>query len=86
MSAETRAALEDAIAAHIRDENDGAILTGFVAIACGVSAQDERPATRYSFCDGGVPWHQTAGLLKYATAHHDDELAMSWAEEDEDET
>jgi hypothetical protein len=35
MSAETKAALDDAIAAHFADENDGAILTGYVLQAKG---------------------------------------------------
>ena len=40
MSAETKRAMDDAIAAHIADELDGAVLTGYVLQAMGTSMRD----------------------------------------------
>ncbi len=49
MSAETKAALDDAIAAHFADEHDGAILTGYVlqAQGKGFTDEDDDDKTRY---------------------------------------
>ncbi|MBF4602820.1 hypothetical protein [Curtobacterium sp. VKM Ac-2884] len=40
MSAETKAALDQAVAAHFADEQDGAILTGYVLQAKGQGFTD----------------------------------------------
>lgn len=41
MSAETKAALDQAVAAHFADEQDGSILTGYVLQAKGQGFTDE---------------------------------------------
>lgn len=63
MSAETKAALDAALSAHISDEADGAILTGYVLHASYLDAGlDERGATGYwaAFADG-QPYRSLTG-------------------------
>lgn len=83
MSGDTRAAVEDALRAHLKDEHDHAILTGYLIVACGVSAEDSEPATRYEFLNGAAPWHETAGLIRYAERYHDDDLERAFCGEDD---
>jgi hypothetical protein len=65
MSAQTRSAVEEAIAAHISDENGGALLTGFILVATGVSPEDQT-GTRYSTLEPDTqPVHVSLGLVEY---------------------
>lgn len=65
MSDQTHQAVEDAIAAHIADANGGALLTGYVVIATGVSPEDET-GTRYSMMEPRTqPTHVSLGLVQY---------------------
>jgi hypothetical protein len=57
MSAETRAAMQDAIAAHMADENDGAVMTGYVLQTEGQHIQGE--FVGYTSYMGAVPEHQS---------------------------
>lgn len=62
MSAETKAALDDAIAAHVADEMDAA-LTGYVLHASSIQLDGERGRTCYlaEYADS-QPFHVTLGL------------------------
>lgn len=65
MSDATRKAVDEAIAAHIADENGSAYLTGYVLIATGVSPEDDG-GTRYSVLEpADQPVHVSLGLAQY---------------------
>lgn len=81
VSAETKAALETALAAHIADEGNGDILTDW-AMVCALTSIDNigTGLTRY-FYEGntGQPVHVTVGLLRYGSEH------ATFDEDDEDD-
>lgn len=69
MSADTKAALDEAIAAHFGDAWDGAILTGYVLQMAGVTADDIQDGEQTSYfreVAEGQPSHVTLGLLDYS--------------------
>lgn len=63
MSDTTWQAVEDAVAAHLADESDGALLTSWVLAATGVSAADEDRTSRYLHANSDGPWHPLLGLM-----------------------
>ena len=78
MSAETKAALESAIAAHIADATDGNILTDWGMVTASTTMEDiGSGATVYRFdCNDGQPAHVSYGLMSYALQ------SSVWEEED----
>lgn len=83
MSAETKAALEAALAAHIADETDtGAILTGYVLHASYIdTGLDSRGSTGY-FAEfhEGQPYHVGYGLAHQLVDHYH----VIWEDDDDD--
>lgn len=68
MSAETKATLDDAIAAHFADEHDGAMLTGYVlqAQGKGFTDDDDDAKTRYLRAVAeGQSFTVTLGLVEW---------------------
>lgn len=71
MSAETKAALEEALAAHIADETEDHIVTDWAMVAaCTTMDEIGTGLTRY-WCEGNTnqPVHVTVGLLRYGSEH-----------------
>lgn len=71
MSAETRAALEAALAAHIADRCDGAIVTDWALIAANSSLDDLGTGRTSYFVEANEnqPVHVMTGLFRYASEH-----------------
>jgi hypothetical protein len=67
MSAQTQAALDDAIAAHVADRSDGAMLTGYILQTAALpSTAEELSETTYStIFPGGQPFHVGLGLAHF---------------------
>jgi hypothetical protein len=62
VSLETKEAMEAAIAAHLADEMNGAIMTGYWLVSCGAQ-MDRSETTAYHYCGPDVqPFHVSAGL------------------------
>lgn len=82
MSAETKAALEAALEAHLRDEaTPDSLLTGYVAYVAFLNSDTPDERTSYALVTpGGQPYHSTLGLAHslledigvYAGGHGDD--------------
>jgi len=69
MSAETKDALDEAIAAHFGTEWDGAILTGYILQMSGVTSEDIESGEQHSYfreTANGQAAHVTLGLLDYS--------------------
>ena len=67
MSKETSQALEDALAAHVADENGGALLTDYLVIAAAVPADGDMETHRYQIVvNDTLPLHGALGLIDYA--------------------
>lgn len=62
MSAETRQAVEDALAAHMADENDGAYMSGYLLMIAGVRADDPTITTYSSMVPRDQHVHSSIGL------------------------
>lgn len=64
MSAETKAALDAALEAHLRDETEGgALVTAYVVYAAFVNTEIEEGKTGYKcIIADGQPYHSTLGL------------------------
>ncbi|NED96460.1 hypothetical protein G1H11_14210 [Phytoactinopolyspora alkaliphila] len=66
MSAETARALEEALRAHVADEDDGSFVTGWIIIAAAAMPEDG-DATSYSYITPEMqPVHASMGLLAMA--------------------
>lgn len=67
MSAQTKASLDEAIAAHFADEQDGAILTGYVlqAKGQGFSAEDSDRTRMLRAIADGQDYITTLGLVDW---------------------
>jgi len=82
MSAETKQALDEAIAAHIADETGGGkIITGYNLVAANIDADSlERGSTNY-FHEYGQqrPFHVCIGLAAIAKMR----LHEDWADDDD---
>lgn len=63
MSEQTWQAVEDAIRAHMAEENDGAYLTGWVSVCVAVSAKNPDMA-HYQYMNHKGPSHEWMGLLE----------------------
>lgn len=74
MSNTTYAALEDAIRAHVADENGGAYLTDWFLSAAGALPEDPN-ATAYTYANSNGSPHGWLGLLGMAQRR-----AMRWEE------
>ena len=77
MSEETERAVEDAIRAHIADENDGAFLTSWHVVAAA-AIPDNPDATIYQYLTSDGPGHVMLGLLAMAQRR-----ATRWIDGDE---
>lgn len=79
MSAETKAALDTALAAHIADEGDGAFLTGYVLLAAAVPSDGSMDSTRYltAFAEN-QPYHSAYGLAHQLV----DGFDLAWSDDD----
>lgn len=78
MSDETRAALETALEAHVKDEHDeDDILTGYVIQICASNL--ERPESNWytRYIPAYQPYHSSVGLVEL--------LGRTYAVEDEDD-
>ena len=80
MSADTKAALEAALNAHITDVTDGDILTDWTLIAATTSVENIGTGTTRYFCEGndGQPVHVTIGLLQYGRE------TTTWGDDEDD--
>jgi hypothetical protein len=67
VSAETKAALDHAVAVHFADEQDGAILTGYVlqAKGQGFSAEDSNRTRMLRAIADGQDYITTLGLVDW---------------------
>lgn len=67
MSAETKAALDAAITAHVTDETGGALVTGWVVQAAGIKGEDMDEGVSYLYREipDRQPAYVTLGLLDY---------------------
>lgn len=69
MSDQTKAALDQAIAAHFGDSWEGAIVTGYVLQMCGLTMDDIENGQQTSYfreVAENQPSHVTLGLLDYS--------------------
>lgn len=84
MSVHTKQALEQAIAAHLRDEYDEAFLTGYVIQIAGIDpATSEHNSTVYlSDYMESQPYHSCVGLSRILT-HYFDASFVYTADEDD---
>lgn len=71
MSADTKQALESALAAHLADETDGEIITDWALVAACTRMEDIGSAITRYWCEGNTnqPVHGTIGLLRYGSEH-----------------
>jgi len=89
MSAETKAALDAALAAHIQDESDdlgegGIIVTGYAFMVSYITASTiERGTTRY-FAEYGedMAHHSVMGLVEHHAHRLRHELADTWRDDE----
>lgn len=63
MSDTTRQAVEDAIAAHVADEREGAYLTGFVVMAAALVPEADDVVNYQSIVPTTQPLHVSVGLV-----------------------
>lgn len=66
MSDATKRAVQDAIAAHIADENEGEsaeLLTDWVFVAAAAIANDAECTSYWFLSNDGIPYHSQLGLL-----------------------
>ena len=85
MSAITKSALDDALAAHIADESHGALVTGYALYASTQTLEHfDREATGY-FAEyaQGQAHHVAIGLVSMHSQRLDYDLAVSWEESDD---
>lgn len=61
MSEQTHRALDEALQAHLNDEEPGQLLTGWIIQVVGSSIEDDRQFY-CQFAADGQPFHVTAGL------------------------
>lgn len=82
MSSDTKQALDDAIAAHVADEADGALITGYVLHAAYINPDlDGREATGYyAEYATSQPYHVGLGLA-HQMVNHFDEI---WYDDDDE--
>lgn len=79
MSDQTKSALEQALRDHVYDEQDGAMLTGFILQTSAIPADaDDTDNTKYLAAGmDGQPFHSGLGLahmlLDYYTLDMDDD-------------
>ena len=66
MSAETKAALEEAITAHLADEMDGSMMTGYELVIAGWPPEKPNHTTYYYETPDDQPFHVSIGLIKMA--------------------
>ncbi len=80
MSAETKAALEAALTAHIADQCNGALVTDWALVAATTMLDAiGTPATRYFIeANTNQPVHVMAGLFRYASEK------VIWVDDDDD--
>jgi hypothetical protein len=74
MSEQTKRAVQDAIAAHIADENKEAgdsieYLTDWQLVAAAVIANDVENTAYWFLSNDGIPYHSQLGLLHRAIEH-----------------
>lgn len=79
MSAETKTALEAALAAHIADVTEGDIVTDWTLISATTSMEEIGTGKTSYWCEGneGQPIHVTVGLLQYARE------TATWGDDDD---
>jgi len=83
MSAETKQAVDDAIAAHIADEGDGHFLSGYALIAAGQRIDSEGGRTLYyKEFSTDLPFHEAVGLTSYLALAVEHDMFQS---DDDDE-
>lgn len=82
MSDQTKAALDAAIAAHVADTGDGAIVTDWALVAATSSIENIGTGTTAYLLEGNdnQPVHVMTGLFRYAS-----EKALWGLDEDDDE-
>lgn len=79
MSAATKAALEEALTAHIADQTDGDLVTDWALVAA-TSTLDNIGTGRTSYfieANTNQPVHVMAGLFRYASEH------VIWGDDDD---
>ena len=65
MSAQTLKMIEDAIAAHLADESEGAVLVGYVAMAAFILPGDDGLTYYQKLHIDPTPFHVQMGLSAY---------------------
>lgn len=65
MSAETKAAVEVALAAHLADQMDSEVMTGYWVVLCGVKLEGRSDMTGYYHMGpDSQPFHTSMGLIE----------------------
>lgn len=87
MSAETKRALDEAIAAHIADDAPGAVVTGYALVVSNATPDDfDRNRTRYFFeYADRQPFHTALGLVRRHMLYLDGQGYGFADDEDDDE-
>lgn len=71
MSDATLRAIDDAIQAHLADESDGHIATGWVAYVAAESMSDGSKSFYQSLVHESQPYHSTLGLVQMLSQEYD---------------
>ena len=81
MSDQTKAALDEAVAAHVADTGNGDIVTDWALIAATTSAENIGTGTTRYLLEGNdnQPVHVMTGLFRYASER------VVWDEDEEDD-
>ena len=81
MSAETKTALEAALAAHIADQCDGDLVTDWALVAATSTMENIGTGITRYFIEANTnqPVHVMAGLFRYASEH------VIWDDDNDDE-
>jgi hypothetical protein len=82
MSDITKAALEDALAAHIADEREGFMVGDYVLETHIISIEEDAGRSFYHFMHSTQPYHSIVGLLETALSDYVDGANSS--EDDDD--
>jgi hypothetical protein len=87
VSDQTKEAMDAAIAAHIADEADGALITGYVLHAAYFNTDtDTRGSTGYYHdCAEGQGYHIGLGLAHMLVDHYSDSVYDITLRDDEDD-
>ena len=82
MSVDTRAALDAALAAHVADETEGAIVTGFVTVISYMHMERADGTSYWMISPEGQSLHADLGLIRCAELASEDRWRTPSGSED----